>query len=386
VPGGEGTLQSYPINSGPVKITSTDGTPLIVSQRINMRVEPNYASYTEFLGLPASQATDTYLFPWYNNMGTESQLRIGNVGTLDTIVTVTIGGVEKGSFALGAQRGKLVSYAETRSGPVEVKSSNGQPLVVSMRVNMRLDASYASSTEFLGLSGSAGSTKYVFPVYNNLWLSSQLRIANVGTGSTQVRVTIGGVVQESFALGANQGRPVSYAVNSGPVEVESLDGEPLVVTLRVNLPTNPDNASYTEFLGLPGTVLTETRYVFPWYNNLWLFSQLRIANVGTSSTQVRVTIGGVEQESFALGGNQSRLVSYAVNSGPVVVESLDGEPILATLRIKLPTSLVHASYSEFIGLSAGAPLGLPGNQLSDTYWFPFYNNVGLSSQLRFGVP
>jgi hypothetical protein len=40
-----------------------------------------------------------------------------------------------------------------------------------------------------------------------------------------------------------------------------------------------------------------------------------------------------------------------------------------------------------MGSSVGAPLGLPENQLSSTYWFPWYNNTGLlDSQLRFGVP
>jgi hypothetical protein len=40
-----------------------------------------------------------------------------------------------------------------------------------------------------------------------------------------------------------------------------------------------------------------------------------------------------------------------------------------------------------MGLSVGN--GMPGNELSTTYWFPWYNNAtngGLSSQLRFGAP
>ena len=31
-------------------------------------------------------------------------------------------------------------------------------------------------------------------------------------------------------------------------------------------------------------------------------------------------------------------------------------------------------------------MGLPAGLLSDTYYFPAYNNVTLNEQLRFGVP
>jgi hypothetical protein len=31
-------------------------------------------------------------------------------------------------------------------------------------------------------------------------------------------------------------------------------------------------------------------------------------------------------------------------------------------------------------------LGLPAIQLDTTYWLPWYNNLDLDTQLRFGVP
>jgi len=39
---------------------------------------------------------------------------------------------------------------------------------------------------------------------------------------------------------------------------------------------------------------------------------------------------------------------------------------------------INASFSEM--------MGLPANQLDTTYWLPWYNNVDLITQLRFGVP
>ena len=144
---------------------------------------------------------------------------------------------------------------------------------------------------------------------------------------------------------------------------------------------------------LSGAVLTETRYLFPWYNNATtggLQSQLRFGNVGTDPTVVTVTIGGDEKGTYPLDPNESMRVTYDnVDAGPVEVRSSGGVPIISSMRINLKTLPSYSSYSEFMGLSVGSSLGMPGNELSSTYWFPWYNNAttgGLSSQLRFGVP
>jgi hypothetical protein len=39
---------------------------------------------------------------------------------------------------------------------------------------------------------------------------------------------------------------------------------------------------------------------------------------------------------------------------------------------------VNTSFSEM--------MALPNTQLDTTYWLPWYNNVDLDTQLRFGVP
>jgi hypothetical protein len=39
---------------------------------------------------------------------------------------------------------------------------------------------------------------------------------------------------------------------------------------------------------------------------------------------------------------------------------------------------LNTSFSEM--------MGLPGHLLDTTYWFPWYNNSDLDTQLRFGVP
>jgi len=52
--------------------------------------------------------------------------------------------------------------------------------------------------------------------------------------------------------------------------------------------------------------------------------------------------------------------------------------IVAAERVIYKVNGVNTSFSEM--------MALPNSQLSSTYWLPWYNNVDLDTQLRFGVP
>jgi hypothetical protein len=80
------------------------------------------------MGLPFEQLSDSYYFPAYNNRTLTGQLCFGNVGTADT--TVTIGGVEQGSYLLAPDEQKRVMY-DLNSGPVVV-SSDGEPIIAAL--------------------------------------------------------------------------------------------------------------------------------------------------------------------------------------------------------------------------------------------------------------
>ena len=88
-------------------------------------------------------------------------------------------------------------------------------------------------------------------------------------------------------------------------------------------------------------------------------TQLRIGNVGTSSTNVTVTIGGTAYGPYAIAPNQSIRESYAgVNNGPVTVTGSDPSvPIIATERLGWAVNGVYKSITEM--------LGLPSNQLTN---------------------
>jgi hypothetical protein len=326
----------------------------------------------------------SYTFPFYNNVELNSQLRFGNVGTLPTTVTVTIGGQPKGSYDLLPNESRRVNYGGLNDGPVVI-ASNGQLIIASLRVAYTPDggATWTSFSEMMGLPSGQLTNSYVFPWYNNASLNSQLRFGNVGTIPTTVSVTIGGQPKGNFTLQPNESQRISYAgLDLGPVKVTSSGNVPIIASMRVAYTPNGGVTwtDFSEMMGLP-TASLGTHYSFPIYNNVDLNSQMRFGNVGTVNTTVTVTINGVLKGTYQLTPNQSRRVSYnGMNSGPVVVQSSGGVPIVASERVAY-TPNGGATWTSFSEM-----MGLPQAQLSTTYLFPWYNNIELDSQMRFGVP
>jgi hypothetical protein len=139
---------------------------------------------------------------------------------------------------------------------------------------------------------------------------------------------------------------------------------------------NHTNTSFTEMMALPETQLDQV-YWLPWYNNVDLDTQLRIANVSGTQATIAVTIGGVSRPSFNLAAGASTRISFAsTNSGPVRIVS--SQNIVAAERVVYKVNGVPTSFAEM--------MALPASQLDATYWWPWYNNVDLDTQLRFGLP
>jgi hypothetical protein len=80
---------------------------------------------------------------------------------------------------------------------------------------------------------------------------------------------------------------------------------------------------------------------------------------------------------FTLAAGTSTRQSFAgINNGPV--EIISTQSIVAAERVIYKVNNVNTSFSEM--------MALPESLLDITYWFPWYNNVDLDTQLRFGVP
>jgi hypothetical protein len=171
-------------------------------------------------------------------------------------------------------------------------------------------------------------------------------------------------------------------VNSGPVEIRGTQN--IVASARSIYSVNGAPTSYSEIMAMPAGLLN-TSYWFPVYNNVDLDSQLRFANVSTSTATVRIFIGGVEKTTgctpssspFNLAAGASLRVSCAgVNGGPVEIRSTQN--IVASVRVVYKANNIPTSFSEL--------MGLPNSILDTIYWFPWYNNLDLDTQLRFGRP
>jgi hypothetical protein len=380
---GESVRPSYVgVDSGPVKVISTNGDLIISSIRDAWAVNGMTTSFAQMMGLPSGQLSNKYVFPGYNNVTLNEQLRISNVDTVPSTVTVTVGGVPQGSpIILQPNEQTRINYPGLDSGPVVVQGTVGVKIISSIREAWAVNGVTTSFVQFMGLPAEQLSNKYVFPAYNNVTLNEQLRIGNVDTVVSTVIVTIGGVPQGSpITLQPNEAVRINYpGLDSGPVIVEGTVGVKIISSIRSAWAVNGVTTSFSQLMGLPAGALSDT-YMFPAYNNVTLNEQLRIANVDTVPSTVTVTIGGVPQGSpVTLQPNEAMRINYpGLDSGPVIVQGTTGVKIISAIRDAWAVNGVTQSFVQL--------MGLPSGQLSSTFWFPAYNNVTLNEQLRIAVP
>jgi hypothetical protein len=252
-------------------------------------------------------------------------------------------------------------------------------LLAAERVIYRVNGLNTSFSELMGLPNSQLDTTYWLPWYNNVDLDTQLRLANVSDQPASVHVYIGGVEMTGspFTLLPGESTLRSFpGINKGPVKIVS--DQNIVASEGVIYKVNNVSTSFSEMMGLPNKALDNT-YWLPWYNNVDLDTQLRFANVSHTTSTVHVYVGDVEMTGspFTLAPGASTRQSFAgVNNGPVQIVS--NIPIVAAERVIYKVNAVNTSFSEM--------MGLPNNSLDTIYWLPWYNNVDLDTQLRFGIP
>lgn len=353
------------VNNGPLQVVRANG----VNGLSSLRVLYKNSSYSEMLGLPASQLAKEHWFPIYESAGSlNSQLRVGNLENKSTTISVYIGNNQLlDTFGLGANEAIRKNYTGVNNGPLRVVSSASNILT---SVRFLYGDSY---TEELGMPASQLTNTYWFPWYNNVAFPSELRVANTGGGTAAVTVYIGdNEVLDTFNLGAGVSVRKSYAgKNDGPLRVTST-GSTVLPSIKVLYKDD----SYSEMLGLPASKLTN-EYWMPVYDSATANSQIRVGNMGGQSTTVSVYAGGQLLESFSLGvGDAARRNYTGVNKGPLRVVS-SATNVMVSVRI-LYTGGSFESYYEL--------MAYPGSQLTSTYWFPWYNNVAFPSELRIAVP
>jgi Zn-dependent metalloprotease len=403
---GKSLRESYSgANNGSVKIASPNAIPFIGAERVIYNVNSIPTSFSEMMALPDGQLDNMYWLPWYNNVDLDTQLRFGNVSETNATVHVWIGGVEKTSgctstpsnvpypYVLAAGASLRVSCPGVNNGPVKIISDVN--IVAAERVIYNVNGLPTSFSEMMGLPDSQLNTTYWMPWYNNVDLDTQLRFGNVSetNATATVHLYIGGQEMLSgcspsnspYTLAAGASLRVSCpGANNGPVRIVS--DIPIVAAERVIYKVNNLPISFSEMMGLPDSQL-DTTYWMPWYNNVDLDTQLRFGNVSDTPATVHMWIGGQEKTSgcapsdipypYVLPAGASLRVSCpGVNNGPVKI--ISDVNIVAAERVIYKLNNLPTSFSEM--------MGLPNSQLNATYWMPWYNNIDLDTQLRFGVP
>jgi bacillolysin len=376
---GQSLRESYAgVNNGPVKLVSNN-TPFLAAERVIYKVNGVNTSFTELMALPGSQLDTTYWLPWYNNVDLDTQLRFGNVSGSSASVRVYVGGQEmQGSpFTLASGASTRRSFPGVNSGPVKIVSNVN--IIAAERVIYKVNGANTSFSELMAFPNSQLDTTYWLPWYNNAGLDTQLRIANVSTSSATVRIYIGGqeMTGSPFTLASGASTRKSFpGIDAGPVKIVSTQN--IVAAERLIYRVNGVNTSFTEMMALPNRQLSTT-YWLPWYNNVSLDTQLRLANLGPSTATVHIYIGGQEVmgSPFTLASGASTRRSFpGIDRGPVQIVS--NQNIVAAERVIYKVNVINTSFSEM--------MGLPQSLLGSTYWLPWYNNADLDTQLRFGVP
>ena len=371
---GDSTRASFTgVDDGPVQLVSSNAVPLIAAERLIYNVNGVNTSFSEMMGLPNSELDNVYWLPWYNNVNLDTQLRIANVTNNPATVTVTIGGVAQTPINLAAGESTRVSYTGVDAGPVKIEST--QNIVAAERIIYKVNGVNTSFSEMMALPEKQLDTTYWLPWYNNVGLDTQLRFANVTNNPATVTITIGGVAKPPINLAAGESTRISYTgLDAGPVKIEST--QQIVAAERLIYKVNNIHTSFSEMMALPNNKLTTTYYL-PWYNNVGLDTQIRFANVSANPATVTVTIGGVAKPPINLAAGESTRVSYpGVDDGPVQITSTGN--IVVSERLIYHVNGNPTSFTEM--------MALPGSLLNSSFWFPWYNNTGLDTQLRFAAP
>jgi hypothetical protein len=342
-------------------------------------------SVAETIGMPASQLSDTYYFPWYaHSVWVDTELRIANVGNVSSDVTITIGTNVYGPVTIKPQETYRPKFPGLVAGPIIIEGTAGVPLVASERMAWKVAGNVTTVADMIGLPDVLTDDKFTFPWYvQDAVTDTELRIANVGNVDSDVNILIGDTVYGPFTVEPDQTLRKKFAgENAGPMRVQGTVAVPLAVTQRLAWKVGGNVRTVTEMLGLPDDQAADTLY-FAWYtHDSTAQTVLRITNIGGADSSVDVTIGGVGQGTHVVPVDEAIELEFpGVDAGPMVLEGDLGVPIVATQLIKWNWNGQVWSRAEV--------MTLPDGLLDTRYFFPWYAQVigkWTQTELRLAVP
>jgi len=234
-----------------------------------------YTGQTQMMGLPELQLSDTYVIPRYNYTLQDllPYVVFANADTITTSITVTIGGVDRGTYDLASGQSRVQTYPGVNGGPVVVQSNNGAKIIASLLQYRRpgTTGGWTGITQVMGVTDTQISDAYVFPHYDfsSPTRYNSLQLANFDTIATNVTVEIGGVLRGTYPIAVGSSQNVTFpGLAGGPVIVSSDNGAKIVASLYELKRTGTTGlyTGQTQMMGLPELQLSDT-YVIPRYNS-----------------------------------------------------------------------------------------------------------------------
>lgn len=351
--------------NGPVRVVSTNGQTLLVSQRVLYR-----DSFNEIMAASESDIDDIeFDFTWYDNDPAHSMggnwIMVGNIDTAASATAdVYIGGVAQETLTIPAGSYRFWKAASTvTDGPVQVISRSGQKLVVSQRVIYKNSFNEVLASEKSSLQDEGFFTWYDSDSAHGMggdWVMAsnmgstttdvEIYLNDVGAGATPV-TTITGVLPGEAAVW------ISDTVRTeGPVRVRSTNGQQLMTSQRVVY-----KSSFEEVQGLTPAQMG-TNADFNWYdwqsagmNGDWIL----IGNQNASGKDMGISIAstpmvniGTGTANFPVSANSTVTPSFTGQmNGPVRVNCSScgaGDKLIISQRV-----IYKDSFNEVVGRPRG---------------------------------
>ncbi|MHB1391171.1 MAG: hypothetical protein ACYCXF_08080 [Thermoleophilia bacterium] len=393
---GRETLQWPNTMGGPVRVVSTDGATLVVTQRVLYHDSFNEVAAIEKgnLGAPlVGSGENEYYFTWYDSKPENGMngnwIVISNADTTDAAsVDVYIGTHRMGNYKVDPGDRVTPQYPDTIGGPVRVVSKNGQRLVVSQRVLYK-----ESFNEVTAMPGDQLDSIYYFTWYdmtrNSGMKGNWILMSNITDTTVHAQIFIGTSATPKgpiYEIAPHQSVTPTYPeLMDGPVRVLCTDcapGKNILVSQRILY-----KDTFEEVQGTPPAGLSDQQFL-GWYDftaaNHMKGNWILIANQGVGDATVDAYLGSSTKPigtwQIAAGDRVTPQFPERMD-GPVRIFSRGHQPLMVSQRV-----LYKDSFNELLGLTkvgVGMPLAVnPVMSLLNlnTFWASYtdYENHKLS--------
>ena len=329
----------YPgVSSGPVKVVSTTGGELLVSERVTYN-----GTFSELPAVAQADLSSDQILTWYDEVspGMRHWIVIGNEGSQAAQIDVYIAGQLMGQYTIGAGGVVAPDYPGTMNGPVRVVSTNGQPLSVSSRVLYN-----GTFNEVDGKAASQLTSEYHFTWYDeqSAGMRTWVVVGNQGSQAADVGIYVGGQLIGLYSVPAGGRITPEYPnLMNGPVRVVCTNGQPLIVGQRTLF-----RGAFEETPGTQTADLASQQW-FTWYDDAspGMQTWVLVGNQSDATAEVDVRIAGnlIGHYSIPAGGRVTPLYPGLMN-GPVEVTSTSGQPQLVVSQ----RTTFNNSFDELPGM------------------------------------